>query len=63
MKERCIPKAHRIERGGWGSARSARPRDGGNLDQALGEGSKNALFLGAQAADFRTYVQNGHFKS
>jgi hypothetical protein len=49
-------EAHRIERGGWGSARSRCSRDRGNLDQAPGEGSENALFLDAQAADFRTYV-------
>ena len=41
-------QAHRIERGGRGSARSARSSDGGNLDQAPGEGSENTLFLSAQ---------------
>ena len=35
---------HRIERGGRGSARSARSSDGGDLDQAPGEGSENTLF-------------------
>jgi hypothetical protein len=29
-----------------------RTRDGGNLDQAPGKGSENALFLSAQVADF-----------
>jgi len=48
-------EAHRIERGGWGSARSAPSRAGGDLDHPPSEGS-DALFLGAQAADFRTYV-------
>jgi hypothetical protein len=36
---------------------------GSTLDQALGEGSKNALFLSAQVADFRIHVQNSHFGS
>jgi len=49
-------EAHRIKCSGWGSARSARSSDGGNLDHAPSKGSENALFLGAQAADFRTYV-------
>jgi len=37
-----------------------RTRDGGDLDQALGEGSENALFLSAQVADFRIHFQNSH---
>ena len=54
-------QAHRIERGGWGRARSWCSSDRGNLDQAPGEVSKNALFLSAQVADFRSRLcQDGH---
>jgi len=50
-------QAHRIERGGWGSARSRCSCDRGNLDQAPGEGSENTLFLSAQVANFRIHVK------
>jgi hypothetical protein len=41
-------QAHRIERGDWGSGRSACSRDRRDIDQAPGEGGKNALFVGTQ---------------
>jgi hypothetical protein len=34
-----------------------RSRDGGDLDQAPGEGRKNTFLLGAQIAGFRIHVQ------
>jgi hypothetical protein len=42
-------QAHRIERGGWRSARSARCCEGGALDQAPGKG---------RIAGFRIHVNN-----
>ncbi len=56
-------QAHRIERRGWRSGRSTRSRDGGDLDQAPGEGSKNTLLLGAQIADLRIHVKKIHFNT
>ena len=47
-------QAHRIDRGGWRSARSARCRDGGDLDQAPGKG---------RIAGFRIHVKKVHFNS
>ncbi len=40
-----------------------RSRDGGDLDQAPGEGSKNTLLLDAQIADLRIHVEKVHFNT
>ena len=40
-----------------------RSRDGGDLDQAPGEGRKDTLLLGAQIADLRIHVAKVHFNT